>query len=498
MTNHSEAAGAPGTEQVTLRNPAELAEALPYLLGFRPEDSIVLVALHRGRFGGRVRIGIPERPGDWPSVADEMARCLVSGCKRREGIPDGIVAFLCRDPKAHETGRQTMEYLRPLAQSLRTACGGLDVPVVETLCIADDHFWSYSCPVAECCPPDGTPLAASGTSVTAAAMTYAGIQVRRPLRETRARLTPWQTAAVAEQERALDAAAMALVPRILSGAPRAEIAGETLDLAQRVWRRFGHAPAGGDTLETDLRDDEQLAHDEAARLILGLQDRLTRDHAAEWMEGDEAPLALRLWRALARRCVGPYGEHAAAPLTLAGWVAWSLGDRVEAGEALDMALEADPRYVFARLLMEACSADLDPELVRRSLRKSREDRILAASEAGSEGGGDADVHGDGDGSGVGVRSGAGGVAEVAVGPEGGSAAGQAGAEESEKSDESEESEDSRDSSEARMMRALEAALRRRGPRRSGAGKGPAQAGAHATRRPQGRRRVGRQGSRRDG
>ncbi|MEU6658571.1 DUF4192 domain-containing protein [Streptomyces sp. NPDC046821] len=480
MTNHSEAAGASGTEQVTLRNPAELAEALPFLLGFRPEDSIVLVALHRGRFGGRVRIGIPERLGDWPAVAEEMARCLVSGCERRDGIPDGIVAFLCRDPKNRETRQQAMEHLRPLAQMLRIACGRLDVPVVEALCIADDHFWSYSCPVEECCPPDGTPLAKSGTSVTAAAMTYAGVQVRRPLREMRARLAPWQTAAVAEQERALDAAAMALVPRILSGAPRAEVAGETLDLAQRVWRRFAQASVGGDTLEADLRDDEHLGHDEAARLILGLQDRLTRDSAAEWMEGDEAPLALRLWRALARRCVGTYGEHAAAPLTLAGWVAWSLGDKVEAGEALDMALDADPRYVFARLLSQACSADLDPELVRRSLRKAREERSLAPPGTGSE------EVGDGDAPDVDVRSGIGEDAEAAAGREAEASTGRPGVENSE------------DAAEARAMRALEAALRRRGARRAGAGKGPAQAGAHATRRPQGRRRVGRQGTRRDG
>ncbi|MYS55252.1 DUF4192 family protein, partial [Streptomyces sp. SID6013] len=45
----------PGDEQqVTLRTPAELADALPYLLGYRPEDSIVLAALRdrdgRGRF----------------------------------------------------------------------------------------------------------------------------------------------------------------------------------------------------------------------------------------------------------------------------------------------------------------------------------------------------------------------------------------------------------------------------------------------------------------
>ncbi|MGW4390842.1 DUF4192 domain-containing protein [Streptomyces sp. NPDC004685] len=495
MTNHSEAAGAPGTEQIILRNPSELAEALPYLLGFKPEDSIVLVALHRGRFGGRVRLGIPERPGDWPSVAEEMAKCLIDGCERKDGTPDGIVAFLCRDPKTTETGRQIRERLQPLAQMLRLACGRLDVPVVEALCISDDHFWSYSCPVEECCPPDGTPLAASGTSVTAAAMTYAGIQVRGPLKEMRARLTPWQTAAVAQQEHALDTAAMALVPRILAGVPRAEVADETLDLARRVWSRFGRLPTGDDTLETDLRDDEQLAHDEAARLILGLQDRLTRDHAAEWMEGDEAPLALRLWRALARRCVGPYGEHAAAPLTLAGWVAWSLGDRVEAGEALDMALAADPRYVFARLLMEACSADLDPEPVRRSLRKTRDERNVTPSEVDSASASDGAEAGVAVGAGTGAGAGAAGAgAGARAGVDGEGAAGRNGA----GSPGRPVPEGSGEPAEDRVTRALEAALRRRGSRRAGAGKGPSRAGAHAPRRPQGRRRVGRQGTRRDG
>ena len=58
--------------QVTLRTPAELADALPYLLGYRPEDSMVLVALHDreggGRFGGRARLGIPAGREDWTEV----------------------------------------------------------------------------------------------------------------------------------------------------------------------------------------------------------------------------------------------------------------------------------------------------------------------------------------------------------------------------------------------------------------------------------------------
>jgi hypothetical protein len=145
--------------------------------------------------------------------------------------------------------------------------------------------------------------------------------------------------------------------------------------------RLAAAPSVSGTVMADLRDDGLLGHDEAATLILGLQDRTTRDRAAEWMEGDEAGPALRLWRALARRCVGPYSEHAAAPLTLAGWVAWSTGDDLEAREALAMALGADPGYLFARLLHQACNEGLDPESIRRCLRAERDGREPMRSES---------------------------------------------------------------------------------------------------------------------
>ncbi|MFF4490191.1 DUF4192 domain-containing protein [Streptomyces sp. NPDC001544] len=391
MTNHSETTGpsengditAPGAlnagiahdGQVTLRTPAELADALPYLLGYRPEDSIVLVALHdrdgRGRFGGRARLGIPAGPDDWAAAARQLAHGLVTGSERRGARPEQMVAYVCQEPGRGESGSEVMERLRPLAQLLRTECGSLDVPVIEALCISDGRFWSYCCPNQDCCPAEGVPMGLPGTSVLAAAATYAGIQVRGTLGELHARLLPWQTGAALEQEVVLDAAGMSLVPRILDDATRADVAEETLALAERIMYRFAAAPAVSGTHQADRRDDELLAHDEAAALILGLQDRTTRDRAAAWMEGDDAGPALRLWRALARRCVGPYGEHAAAPLTLAGWVAWSAGDDIEAREALAMALGADPDYLFARLLHQACNEGLDPESIRRCLRAQR-------------------------------------------------------------------------------------------------------------------------------
>ncbi|MFJ8882054.1 DUF4192 domain-containing protein [Streptomyces sp. NPDC102402] len=372
MNKHDETTGPSDAQQITLRGPAELADALPYLMGFHPNDSVVMVALHggRGRFGGRLRLGIPPEPEEWGPVADQLARSLIEGSERRDSRPDAIVVFLCQDPAEGESAPQAMERLRPLAQSLRTACGALDVPVLEVLCISDGRYWSYCCPDDRCCPAEGNPLALPGTTVMAAAAAFAGIQVRGSLKDMEVRLTPWDSAAAQEQERALDSAGAVLVSRILDTDGRREVARETLVLARDLMERLGSVPAEGRSV-TDGGDDSLITSEEAAAVILGLQDRETRDRVAEWMEGREADSALRLWRALARRCVGPYVEHSAAPLTLAGWVSWSTGDEAGARVALGLALRADPDYTFAQLLHQACNQGLDPETLRRCLRGER-------------------------------------------------------------------------------------------------------------------------------
>ncbi|MFD4375679.1 DUF4192 domain-containing protein [Streptomyces sp. NPDC058486] len=387
--NHHEISASTRGQQITLRSPSELADALPFVLGFHPTDSVVLVALHgeNGRFGGRIRLGIPRSPGEWDSTADHLAECLVETSARRTTPPDGIVGFLCQDPRPGETARQVHERLRPFAQRLRTACGALDIPVYEVLCISDGRHFSYCCPDIRCCPPDGTPLNLGGTSVMAATAAYAGFQVRGSLREMEASFKPTGAPGETEQRAALDAAAAEIVPRVVDGAEehgRALVRGATLAVAGRLLGRFaepqsriGKDGARRGQAAIDAEDDARVDPREAAAVILGLQDRTTRDRLAEWMEGAEGAAAVRLWRVLARRCVAPYGEYAAAPLALAGWAAWSTGDEPTARVALGLALQADPEYVFARLLHQACNEGLDPESLRACLRREQENRATA-------------------------------------------------------------------------------------------------------------------------
>ncbi|OEU86422.1 hypothetical protein DB35_10830 [Streptomyces abyssalis] len=359
---------------MALRNPAELADALPYLLGFYPDDSVVVVALHgpRGRFGGRIRIGIPTSADEWGAVSEQVATCLEGEVRSDGRRPEGAIVFLCQDPGAGQRKEEVMQRLRPLAQALRTACGAREIPVYEALCLSDGSYWSYCCPDSSCCPSEGRPLGATGTSAMAAAAAYAGIQVRGSLREMERRLAALGSGLAQEQESALDSASSALVPRMLAPDGCAAVRAETLRLARSLLDRFREAvPDQADSALADEYDDALLGHDDAAAVILGLQDRRTRDRAAEWMEGSDSAPALRLWRALSRRCVGPYSEHAAAPLTLAGWVAWSTGDGPSARVALDRALRSDPDYVFAQLLHRAFNDGMDPEPLRRCMRKER-------------------------------------------------------------------------------------------------------------------------------
>ncbi|MBW1600829.1 DUF4192 domain-containing protein [Streptomyces sp. JJ66] len=366
----------PSTEpHVTLRGPGELADALPYLLGYHPDDSIVLVAVHgeSGRFGGRIRVGIPSVRQEWSDTAQQVAECLRANSTARGDHPDGAVLYLCREPDEGEPPQDASERLRPLARELRTACEKLGMPVHEALCISGGRYFSYCCSQPACCPPTGSALAPPGASPMAAAAAYAGIRVQGSLKDLTARLTPLGPPRAGPQEQALDAAGSALLPRMLGEYTRDGVRSEVLGVTERLLARFRTAPpgAGPGTAEADARDDAALADEEAATLIVGLQDRVTRDRAAEWMEGADAEPALRLWRAVSRRCVGAYVEYAAAPLTLAGWVAWSSGDATGARVALGQALQTDPGCVFARLLHSACNSGLDPEPLRSCLRGQR-------------------------------------------------------------------------------------------------------------------------------
>ena len=349
---------------VRMRDPADMVHALPYLLGFFPSDSVVALGLQgpRRRQGGTVRIDIPE-PTAWPGAAHEVARFLVALSEHRDRSPDAVILYLCRDPAPGEQAAEVVRALRPLAAQLAAAFTAVGVPVHESLCVSDGRWWSFSCTAPSCCDPDGTPVDRPGSTPTvAAAAAYAGIRLRGTLKELHQELDPVVGVPSAEtQLLAFEEAVPALVEELMQPGGREAVRERTAELVDDAVARFRSGA-------------EELPAQEAARLILGLQDRLARDRAAEWLDPPDVEPAQRLWRFLARRCAVPFDSHSAAPLSLLGWTAWVTGDQVAARVALGRALVADPDYTFAQLLYEAINTGAEPASLCETLRAERRAR----------------------------------------------------------------------------------------------------------------------------
>jgi hypothetical protein len=345
---------------VRMQSPADMADALPYLLGFYPSDSVVALGLQgsRRRQGGSVRVDIPV-PGAWPAAAQEVVGFLLALSEQRDRPPDAVILYFCQDPAPGGSAREVAERLRPLASLLADGFTAAGVPVHESLCVSDGRWFSYTCVDPACCPVEGALVRPPGsTSAVAAAAAFAGIQVRGTLRELHRELEPVAPEAAVTLLHAFEREMPVVSAELDREGGRERLREATAALVDAAVLRFA-------------RGDCELDDHDAARIVLGLQDRLARDRAAEWLDPPEVTHAARLWRYLARRCVGPFEAHAAAPLSLLGWTAWVTSDTVTARVALGRALAVDPTYTFASLLYEAINCGAAPDTLCESLRAER-------------------------------------------------------------------------------------------------------------------------------
>ncbi|MBV6701487.1 DUF4192 domain-containing protein [Kitasatospora aureofaciens] len=329
---------ASGHRPVTMRGPADMAELLPYLLGFFPDDSIVAVGLHGPDLhqGGVIRADIPESPAQWPAAAEETAALLVGISERRDSRPLQVLLYLCQDP-ASDHGPPVLDGLRPLAADLRAAFGRRGVAVKESLCVSDGRWWSFLCRREGCCAPAGNPIRrAPAPGPAAAAATFAGLAPRGSRKAIVAGLAPIGPPGGDAQRAALARAEAVGLPE------------PGVDLLDQAFAEFA---AGA----------RELDDDRAARLLVALCDRHTRDRGAEYVRPAELAPAERLWRFLARRAVPPYEGCAVAPLTLLAWASWVAGDTATARVVLDHTLKLDPSYLLADLLHESLNDGMTPE-----------------------------------------------------------------------------------------------------------------------------------------
>ncbi|ROT33688.1 DUF4192 domain-containing protein [Micromonospora sp. HM5-17] len=324
---------------LVVRSTADLLAAVPYLLGFHPADSVVVVALRGTRIVFLARGDLPglpaasEPPGDGLGEAAAELAAVVA----RQGVHATMVVGY--GPAARTT---------PMIDALIVALGEVDLPVLEALRVTGDRYWSHVCGDPVGCPPEGTPFDAS-TSQFAAAATFAG-QVALPDRDTLVRQIAPVGGSARRAMREATRKAEVRLRDLLGRAPAADA------LNQRtVWR------AGRAAVRLALRrhrDGGQLTDDEVAWLSLLLVHLPTRDDAWRWTGGEEWHLTL--WTDVLRRAEPDLG---AAPASLLAFAAWCAGQGALASVAVDRALEAQPDYSMALLLAEALRVGIPPSIL---------------------------------------------------------------------------------------------------------------------------------------
>jgi hypothetical protein len=310
------------TNTLRLRSPADVVSAIPYLIGFHPTDSVVVLACDGARGAYAVRLDLTAQDALLEHIA-----LLVAGRRPEEVILAGY---------------GTEERVTPMVERVRDRLSAHGIRLREALRVDKDRFWSYLCSDTSCCPPEGTYVDVSTSPVAAAAI--AGGLVALPDRHELERMlapaggeTTHRATTRAEQKLA------AWAEHGIDNVP-ARMVAEGVPLVRAVIERACAAsPPPGD--------------EEVAWLGLLLVSLRVRDEAWVRMNEPDLDTHIRLWRHVLTRVTEPY---VAAPACLLSFAAWRAGEGALANVALDRALAADPHYSMARLLQELFISGLPP------------------------------------------------------------------------------------------------------------------------------------------
>ncbi|MFF1608245.1 DUF4192 domain-containing protein [Amycolatopsis sp. NPDC058278] len=315
-----------------LRDPAQLLTALPYLIGFRPAKSVVLLG-HRnpGNAPGLILRGELPRREHRARQARALAQRFAAGC--HVGLTLVIVGGRRRPGKPPPHAGFLDELVRALEDSGLPVLHALWTPAIRTGA-------PWACYRNEECA--GT-LPDPRSTVMAAAATECGTVAFDSREELEALLAPRSPEALARRADHLSRLASPPWPEATRVNDAASVVSAAFDRQRR-----------GDGPPTD---------EEAVLLAKALKLPDIRDLCLA-MAVPPATTGAReaehLWLTLVREIPPP---ERAEPAALLGFSAYLRGDGAFAGMALDNALEAAPGHVLASLLRRVLDSGTPPEVI---------------------------------------------------------------------------------------------------------------------------------------
>jgi hypothetical protein len=313
--------------------PEDLLALVPCVLGFHPDDSLVLVVLagEGGNVHARVDLTLDD-DGVRAGVAG-----LMTAVARTEARLVGVIAYT-DDPVLAD------DALDLLFDQL------IDSGVDWAFAIrADGERWfNLDCDDV-CCPPTGEPYDVSAHPITAQFVLDGHVTF-----PSRADLADSLIGTDVDDVEAVQAAADEALRRFRSAA-----SGPLGASQPEATRR--HLVAEGHWVRARVRhflaSREPLDVDDAGRMAVALVNVEVRDVAWAQMTRDNAEVHVELWRGLVRRTPP---DLLAAPAALLGFAAWLAGDGALAWCAVERCQQAEPGYSMADLLTQALVAAVPP------------------------------------------------------------------------------------------------------------------------------------------
>jgi hypothetical protein len=316
-----------------IKSPADLLALVPSVLGFHPEESIVLVVTAGEAGQLHARLDLPRDEEE----AVETIRVLLNAASRSEARQVALVAYCVDEQPA-------AAFVELLALELGL-CG------VDVLCAirADGERWfSLDC-VDGCCPLDGRRYDVSSHPITAQAVLEGKVTYdsREALADS---LVGTDLDALEAVEEAADEAM-----RRLRAAARHPLGPESDEGSRRHLVTEGYWVR--ERVRRYLRTREPLDDHDAGRMLVAITVFAVRDVAWAEMNRSSAPIHVDLWRDLARRT--PL-DLLAAPSALLAFAAWLAGDGALAWCAVERCQEAEPGYSMAGLISQALAGAMHP------------------------------------------------------------------------------------------------------------------------------------------
>ncbi len=294
----------------------DLLNVVPTLFGFVPEESFIGICVSgsRRKFGFRLRVDLPKR-----HQTSEVAHIVANHLERGEGEAVILVALSADTERAEAM--------------VRAVVAALSMKKLECAVWANDTSW-WSCDDE-----------------------VGGSWQRDPCHESI--VTAVRHGQVIRPNRAAIAEEFESKPPTVATVVMERVEHELEVLREQHEDRF--MTTGVVCIEhviSNLLGEQKLSDEDFARVAIYLRTLLIRDHFWFGIDRDNAREMLDVWAHIATRLEGRWRS---APLSLASFSAWQIGDGVRTLLAAEAAMRADDGYSLAQIMLRVVEQGVPPE-----------------------------------------------------------------------------------------------------------------------------------------